>query len=177
MTPTARRPSIPSQIQKAYGVDMLQQSGTTTGAINNGAGRDNRHHRRLPLSQRDCRPSIPLQHVWSAAVQPGRLSPTFASSTKAAARPCRASIRPARTTSTATGKLEEALDIEWAHAMAPMANIILYEANNGGGDGLPHLENAVVTARNNANVSVISMSWGGGGFSSGTNDSLFGDPV
>ena len=28
--------------------------------------------------------------------------------------------------------MEESLDIEWAHAMAPMANIILFEATDGG---------------------------------------------
>ena len=54
------------------------------------------------------------------------------------------------------------LDVEWAHAIAPNANIVLFEANSSGSD----LYTAVNTARQytNAqtpNVSVVSMSWGG----------------
>ncbi len=52
--------------------------------------------------------------------------------------------------------LEISLDVEWAHAIAPNANIVLYEANSNGTD----LYTAVDTARNNPDVSVISMSWG-----------------
>ena len=57
-------------------------------------------------------------------------------------------------------EFEEALDIEWAHAMAPNANIVLYEATNHSN---ANLFAAVNTAKNNAAVSVVSMSFGGGG--------------
>ena len=63
---------------------------------------------------------------------------------------------------------EEALDIEWAHAIAPKANIILYEATDNDLNGVANLETAVNTARNTSGVSVVSMSWGGGEFSGQT---------
>jgi hypothetical protein len=52
---------------------------------------------------------------------------------------------------------EEALDVEWAHAIAPQANIVLIEARSRDfGD----LSTAINTARNMAGVSVVSMSFG-----------------
>jgi subtilase family serine protease len=69
-------------------------------------------------------------------------------------------------------ELEEALDVEWAHAIAPGANIVLVEANSS---SLSNLMQAVQTAANNA--SVVSMSWGSREFSSETNyDSYFTQP-
>jgi hypothetical protein len=53
---------------------------------------------------------------------------------------------------------ETALDIEWAHAIAPGANILLVEASDSGGS----LYTAVDYARRQPGVSVVSMSWGGG---------------
>jgi hypothetical protein len=58
---------------------------------------------------------------------------------------------------------EIALDVEWAHAMAPGANIVLVEANSS---SIADLMAAVNTARNYPGVSVVSMSWGSGEFSS-----------
>lgn len=52
---------------------------------------------------------------------------------------------------------ETALDVEWAHAIAPGANIVLVEASS---DSDTDLFAAVNYARNLASVSVISMSWG-----------------
>ncbi len=59
---------------------------------------------------------------------------------------------------------EELLDVEWAHAMAPGANIILYEASNAGSG----LYTAISTARSTSGVTVVSMSWGGSEFSGET---------
>jgi subtilase family serine protease len=53
---------------------------------------------------------------------------------------------------------EEALDVEWAHALAPMAKIILIEANSAYDSDL--IDTAVNTARGIAAVSVVSMSFG-----------------
>jgi len=53
--------------------------------------------------------------------------------------------------------LEISLDVEWAHAMAPGANILLVEANS---DSYADLMTAVNYARNQPGVSVVSMSWG-----------------
>jgi hypothetical protein len=58
-------------------------------------------------------------------------------------------------------EVEESLDIEWAHAMAPMANIILFEAPDAGNG----LFTAVQTAANTSGVVAASMSWGGSEFS------------
>ncbi|MGD0383021.1 MAG: S53 family peptidase, partial [Thermoguttaceae bacterium] len=65
--------------------------------------------------------------------------------------------------------LEIALDVEWAHAVAPGAKIILVEANS---DSLSNLLTAVKYASSVA--SVVSISWGASEFSSETQyDSYF----
>jgi subtilase family serine protease len=70
--------------------------------------------------------------------------------------------------------VEEALDVEWAHAIAPQANIILFEANS---NSFADLQAAVSTAAGSTGVSVVSMSWGGGESSSETSmDSTFLTP-
>lgn len=56
---------------------------------------------------------------------------------------------------------EIALDVEWAHAMAPGANILLVEANSA---SLTDLMAAVDYARKAPGVSTVSMSWGGSEF-------------
>src|SRR5438105_12182597 len=50
---------------------------------------------------------------------------------------------------------EISLDVEWAHAIAPKANILLVSANS---DSLADLMSAVDVARRAAGVSVVSMS-------------------
>ncbi len=60
-----------------------------------------------------------------------------------------------------TWEVEEALDVEWAHALAPKANILLVEAKSDS----PYtndLYTAVVYAKSQPGVVVVSMSWGGG---------------
>lgn len=63
--------------------------------------------------------------------------------------------------------VEESLDVEWAHAIAPGANIVLVEASSA---SLANLDTAVTTAANLPGVSVVSMSWSGGESSSETSD-------
>ena len=60
-------------------------------------------------------------------------------------------------------ELEESLDVEWAHAVAPGAKILLVEANSSSDSDLL---TAVDYAAAHANV--VSMSWGGGEFSAQT---------
>jgi subtilase family serine protease len=55
--------------------------------------------------------------------------------------------------------VEEALDIEWAHVVAPKASIILVEANSAFPADL--IQTAVPTAANLPGVSAVSMSFGG----------------
>ncbi len=70
---------------------------------------------------------------------------------------------------------EAALDIEWAHAMAPYANIVLVEAAS---NSFSDLFKAVDVASNIVGGrGEVSMSWGGSEFSSETNsDSHFTTP-
>lgn len=66
-------------------------------------------------------------------------------------------------------ELEESLDVEWAHAIAPGAKILLVEANSS---SLSDLLQGVTYAAAHANV--VSMSWGGSEFSGQTSyDSTF----
>ena len=58
---------------------------------------------------------------------------------------------------TANWEMEEALDVEWIHAIAPGAQIILVEADS---QSLSDLMAAVGTAAAQPGVSVVSMSWG-----------------
>ena len=70
---------------------------------------------------------------------------------------------------------EIALDVEWSHAIAPGANIVLIEASSASTSDLE--ETAPDTARNMAGVSVVSMSFGGGESSSEKNtDTHFTTP-
>ena len=72
--------------------------------------------------------------------------------------------------------VEESLDVEWAHSVAPKASIVLLEANSSSNRDL---FTAVDTARNLPGVSVVSMSWGSSGDYAGENaaDSYFTTPT
>jgi hypothetical protein len=61
--------------------------------------------------------------------------------------------------------VEESLDVEWAHAIAPGANIVLVEAASA---SISNLMLAVTTAGTKVGASVVSMSWGGNEFSGET---------
>jgi subtilase family serine protease len=81
-------------------------------------------------------------------------------------------------TSSLTGNVnwgvEMSLDVEWAHAIAPAANILLVEANNSSFDNLAI---AVQYAASQPGVAVVSMSWGGADFSGENSlDSTFVPP-
>ncbi len=78
-------------------------------------------------------------------------------------------------TANASWGMEESLDLEWAHAMAPGANILLVEADNSSESDLFA---AVQYAASQPGVSVVSMSWGGGEFSfESYYDSVFSTPA
>ena len=71
--------------------------------------------------------------------------------------------------------MEISLDVEWAHAMAPGANIELIEANT---PSLGNLLTCVQYAASQPGVSVVSMSWGASEFSSETNyNNYFSTPA
>jgi len=71
-------------------------------------------------------------------------------------------------------EVEEALDVEWAHAIAPDASIDLIECNSNSDTDL---YTGVKTAAGLAGVSVVSMSWGASEYSGETSsDSVFTTP-
>src|SRR5262249_52552551 len=62
---------------------------------------------------------------------------------------------------------EISLAVEWAHAIAPAAHILLVEARTS---SLSNLLGAVDYAASQPGVVTVSMSWGGGEFSGETAD-------
>src|SRR5260370_33981537 len=69
---------------------------------------------------------------------------------------------------------EISLDVEWAHAIAPGAHILLVEARS---NSLSNLLSAVSYANSQSGVVAVSMSWGGGEVSAETAyDSYFTTP-
>src|SRR5438132_12553133 len=72
----------------------------------------------------------------------------------------------ARPRTDAGWSLEIALDVEWAHAIAPAANIVLVAAATNSFDNL--LAAVDVAVHLSEGPSVVSMSWGGGESSSET---------
>ena len=71
-------------------------------------------------------------------------------------------------------ELEESLDIEWAHAMAPSARIILVEAASNSLSNLLVAETVAANLVAAAGGGEVSNSWGGGEFSGETSfDSRF----
>ncbi len=70
---------------------------------------------------------------------------------------------------------EEALDVEWAHAIAPAANLVLIEANSASS---ADLYQAISTAKSLPEVTVVSMSWGSPEYAQELSfDSLFTTPA
>jgi len=69
------------------------------------------------------------------------------------------------TTKNTGWSLEKSLDVEWAHAIAPQAKILLIEAKTASG---PNLLAAIDYAKKRKDVVAISMSWGGREFSGET---------
>jgi subtilase family serine protease len=81
--------------------------------------------------------------------------------------------RPLGVDSTGAWELEESLDVEWAHAMAPGANILLVEAPSP-----DQVFSAVQYAASQPGVSVVSMSFVSSEFSSETSlDPVFTTPA
>lgn len=159
-TPHASTPSSPSgyspsQIQAAYGFNKI---------TNNGAGQTiaivDAYH--APTIQSD------LQAFDAAFGIANPPSLTVMSQTGSTT-----TLPP--TDPTKNWEVETSLDVEWAHALAPGAKIVLVEANSA---SYSDLFAAVQTAAKQPGVSVVSMSWGGGEFSSEASyDSIFTTPA
>ena len=148
----------PAQIAHAYGFDRL--GSFRPGVPANGSGQT------IALVDAYDDPNIAgdLQVFDAAFGLPA--PPSFRTAYSAGSKPALASSGWAG---------EIALDVQWAHAMAPGAAILLVEAPT---DNLPDLLQAVDYARNQPGVSVVSMSWGSSEFPQETSlDSYFTTPA
>jgi subtilase family serine protease len=85
---------------------------------------------------------------------------------------------PAQSTSSSNASgwaTETALDVEWAHAVAPQANILLVQSPS---DSLSNLLSSAQWAANQPGVVAVSMSWGSNEFSGEQSyDSYFSQPT
>ena len=74
------------------------------------------------------------------------------------------------------GRCRPSLDVEWAHAIAPAASILLVERHPGRYQFA--LERRHLVTANQPGVSVVSMSWGATEFNGETaDDSVFTTPA
>lgn len=149
----------PAQIAHAYGFDAL--GSVRTGVPANGSGQT------IAIVDAYDDPNMPgdLQTFDAAFGLPN--PPSFRTAYSAGSQPASAVQQGW------TGEIT--LDVEWAHAMAPGAAILLVEAPSA---NLPDLLQAVDYARNQPGVSVVSMSWGSSEFSQETSfDSYFTTPA
>jgi hypothetical protein len=140
----------PAQMRHAYGVDQINFNGTAgdgtgqTIAIVDAFDQPNAASDLNAFSQQF---GLPLMN------QPG--GPTF---TKIAQDGSSNLPSPAPITQSGSWGVEESLDIEWAHSIAPKANIVLVEASTD--QTIGDLMAAVDEAAKYPGVSVVSMSWG-----------------
>ena len=123
----------PSQLRQAYGFDFTLPNGTAT----TGAGET------IGIVDATDDPTIQNDlHVFDQQYF-GGIDPTFTKVNLGA-------------TTTNGWHVEDSIDVEWAHAMAPQANILLVEAaSNSMADMLAAVDKAVSLGAN-----VVSMSWG-----------------
>jgi hypothetical protein len=141
----------PAQIKKAYGINLISFSGgTITG---DGAG--------------ETIAIVDAYNVPNIAADLAAFDKEFG----LAAPPSFTVDNLGATTTDAGWALETSLDVEWAHAIAPAANIILVEAASS---SLSSLFSAVSFAGKQSGVDVVSMSWGADEFQGESSyDSLF----
>jgi subtilase family serine protease len=160
----------PQQIQKAYGIDQLY------GTIGNGAGQtiaivdayDD------PAFVDSNSPNFDNSDLHKFDQQFGLPDPPSFIKLNQTGGTTLPGTDPAGP-GTSNWEGEEALDIEWAHAIAPGANIILFEAS---APTTSDLFTAIATAAAYPGVSVVSMSFGTPEFSGETSlDNIFTTPA
>jgi subtilase family serine protease len=150
----------PAQLQTAYGSSSLLTTTLANGQKNNGAGE-----------------TIAIVDAYNDPNIHSDLN-TFDAKYGLAAANLTVVNQSGSTTNLPTADtgwgVEESLDVEWAHAMAPGAKIVLVEASS---NSLSDLLAAVNTATSKMGANVVSMSWGGSEFAGETSyDSAFTAP-
>lgn len=128
-----------AQVTNGYGLDSIAfQSGSGAIIPGNGAGET------IALIEAYHDPSLAADlHVFDQANH--------------LADPNLTVVNQAGAKTNSTWASEESLDVEWAHAIAPGADILVVEARS---QALTDLLSAVDTARSSPGVVAISMSWG-----------------
>jgi autotransporter-associated beta strand protein len=148
-------PYYPTQIQQAYGVSALQAAGSNNGGLGQTIAIIDPYHYPNALSALNTFSAGYLSGTNSAAVWTlPAMSSSGTSDVFTQLNQTGGTLLPTATSS--SWAMEEALDIEYAHTMAPQANIILYQANSPNNSDLYA---AISAAQNNPAVSVVSISW------------------
>ncbi len=150
--------TTPAQIRHAYGFDQITFSGGTVAGDGSGTT--------IAIVDAFDDPNI-ANDLKQFDLRFGLPDPTFTKVNQTGG-----STPP---TANAGWASEIALDVEWAHAIAPKANILLVEATD---NSYANLFAAVRYAASQPGVVVVSMSFGGGEFSGETTfDSTFLTPA
>jgi subtilase family serine protease len=152
-------PSIftPAQIQQAYSFNQIRFATSSGSVIGTGAGQT------IAIVDAYDDPRIMSDLV------------TFDRRFGIADPPSFTVVKQSGTVANAGWSSETALDVEWAHAMAPGARIVLGEARS---DNLSDLVAEADTVADMPGVSVVSMSWSANEWSSeGSFDSNFTTPA
>jgi len=135
----------PTQIRDAYGIDKIMFPGNVAG---NGTGET------IGIVDAFDDPTA-ASDLTAFDQQYGLPNPTFVKVGINAQGHASTSSFPSPNQDWA---VEVALDVEWAHAIAPQAKILLVEANS---NSFADLLTAVDYARNYPGVATVSMSWAG----------------
>ena len=149
MTAVASAPYTPAQVRNAYGFDKVSYDGTGQTIAVVDAYDDRNIASDLKTFDRTFGLADPPSFVKATPEGTPQSDPNWAG--------------------------EISLDVEWAHAIAPKAKILLVEAATS---SWTDLINAVDYARKQPGVAVVSMSWGGGEFAGeAAYDTAFTTPV
>jgi subtilase family serine protease len=159
VTNTVATGKTPTQIAHAYGFDKI--------AFSNGAVKGSGAGQTIAIVDAYDDPNIASDlATFSAKFNLPQMN--------SAGAPVFSELKATGVTADAGWAMETALDVEWAHAIAPQANIVLIEAKTA---SLTDLLGAVNAARLQTKASVVSMSWGSNEFSSEAGyDSYFTTP-
>jgi subtilase family serine protease len=141
-------PYTPGQIQQAYGITPLLNSKLSNGQLNNGAGETIA----IVDAYGDSHVSSDLATFDAQFGLPG--TTTSQVNQFLTVHPMTSGIQ-----SNSGWALETSLDVEWAHSVAPGANILLVQARS---NSYNDLFSAVSYAASQPGVVAVSMSWGGG---------------
>ncbi len=168
--PTGLANSTGGTASAYIGIATCTESGTTVTVTTNGPSGVS-VGQVLPIAECGV-PSYDGKYTVNSIVNPT----TFTCTSTATSPPTGLANSTGGTLNNPVNTGETTLDVEWAHAIAPDANIVLIEMTNGLPPGGADVANAVQTAAK-IGASVVSMSFGYGEFSgqTGSSTSAFDD--